>query len=315
MSSTNKTSHYNLPQFIGSDIPTWLGDFNSAMTAIDSGINAAATSASGAATTAAQALTDATAAQKSAAEVAAKIAKIEDVLEDCAGSHNSLYRGKSLGNAVTDAQLAEIYAGTFKDLYIGDYWTIGDVNWRIAGFDYWLHTGDTECTTHHLVIVPDTILYRAQMNTSNVTTGAYVGSAMYTSNLAQAKTMIKTAFGDHILDHREFLQNAVSGNYESGGAWYNSTVELMNERMVYGCDIFHGSAMNNGTSVPPWYSIDKSQLPLFRLDHSRITNRAAWWLRDVVSSARFALVDTTGAAVCTDASAAAGVRPAFGICK
>lgn len=56
MSSTNKTEHYNLPQFIGSDIPTWLGDFNSAMAAIDSGINAAATSASGAATTAAQAL-------------------------------------------------------------------------------------------------------------------------------------------------------------------------------------------------------------------------------------------------------------------
>lgn len=56
MSSTNKTSHYNLPQFIGSDIPTWLGDFNSAMTAIDSGINAAATAASGAATTAEQAL-------------------------------------------------------------------------------------------------------------------------------------------------------------------------------------------------------------------------------------------------------------------
>ena len=66
MSSTNKTSHYNLPQFIGSDIPTWLGDFNAAMTAIDSGINAAATSASGAATTAAQASTDAAAAASSA---------------------------------------------------------------------------------------------------------------------------------------------------------------------------------------------------------------------------------------------------------
>lgn len=66
MSSTNKTEHYSLPQFIGSDIPTWLGDFNSAMTAIDSGINAAATTASGAATTAAQAVIDAAAAQKSA---------------------------------------------------------------------------------------------------------------------------------------------------------------------------------------------------------------------------------------------------------
>lgn len=80
MSSTNKTSHYNLPQFIGSDIPTWLGDFNSAMTAIDSGINAAATSASGAATTAAQAASSATsaynaaaAAQKSADDAAAAV--------------------------------------------------------------------------------------------------------------------------------------------------------------------------------------------------------------------------------------------------
>ena len=66
MSHTNSTSHYSLPQFVGTDIPTWLGDFNSAMTAIDSGINAAATSASGAATTAEQASTDAAAAASSA---------------------------------------------------------------------------------------------------------------------------------------------------------------------------------------------------------------------------------------------------------
>lgn len=66
MSHTNSTSHYSLPQFVGTDIPTWLGDFNSAMAAIDSGIDAAATSASGAATAAAQALTNAAAAQKSA---------------------------------------------------------------------------------------------------------------------------------------------------------------------------------------------------------------------------------------------------------
>ena len=254
-------------------------------------------------------------AQTAAEDAADAAAEVAAILEDNAGSHNSLYRGKSLGNAVTDEQLAEIEAGTFKDLYIGDYWTIGAVNWRIAGFDYWLHTGDKECTTHHLVIVPDTILYSAQMNTSNVTTGAYVGSAMYTSNLAQAKTTIKTAFGDHILNHREYLQNAVSGNYESGGTWYDSTVELMNERMVYGCDIFHGSAMNNGTSVPNWYSIDKSQLPLFRLDHSRITNRAFWWLRDVVNSAEFAIVAILGNASYTGADASLGVRPAFGICK
>lgn len=36
--STNKTANYDLPQFVGTDKPTWLGDFNSAMSAIDTAI-------------------------------------------------------------------------------------------------------------------------------------------------------------------------------------------------------------------------------------------------------------------------------------
>lgn len=35
MSSTNHTANYNLPQFVGSDKPTWLGDVNQAMSTID----------------------------------------------------------------------------------------------------------------------------------------------------------------------------------------------------------------------------------------------------------------------------------------
>lgn len=38
MSSTNKTEHYNLPQWVGSDKPTFLGDFNSAFLSIDQGL-------------------------------------------------------------------------------------------------------------------------------------------------------------------------------------------------------------------------------------------------------------------------------------
>lgn len=36
MSATNETENYGLPQFVGSDKPSWLGDVNSAMGAIDS---------------------------------------------------------------------------------------------------------------------------------------------------------------------------------------------------------------------------------------------------------------------------------------
>lgn len=41
--STNKTTNYDLPQFIGTDKPTWLGDFNQAMFDIDAGMHTNAT--------------------------------------------------------------------------------------------------------------------------------------------------------------------------------------------------------------------------------------------------------------------------------
>lgn len=39
MSATNNTMYLNLPQFIGTDVPSWLGDFNGAMEKIDTGYN------------------------------------------------------------------------------------------------------------------------------------------------------------------------------------------------------------------------------------------------------------------------------------
>lgn len=52
MGSTNKTAHYELPQFVANDKPSWLGDVNEAMEAIDAGIYGAKASADGAQQTA-----------------------------------------------------------------------------------------------------------------------------------------------------------------------------------------------------------------------------------------------------------------------
>ena len=38
MSATNKTQHYNLPQFVAGDIPAWMTDVNNAMATIDGAI-------------------------------------------------------------------------------------------------------------------------------------------------------------------------------------------------------------------------------------------------------------------------------------
>lgn len=229
-----------------------------------------------------------------------------------AGAHNAIYRGKNLGSSVTAAQYAAIAAGTFDDLYIGDYWEISGVKYRIAAFDYYLTTGDTACNTHHVTVVPDTQLYTHCMNDTNITTGAYVGSKMYTEGLTQAKTTINTAFGEaHILNHRQYLQNAVTDGYESGGSWYDSTVELMTEQNVYGGKVFGNC--QNGTALPASYTVDKSQYPLFAFRPDLISNRQWFWLRDVVSAALFAFVGSDGIAGYYSASNAYGVRPAFSI--
>ena len=246
-------------------------------------------------------------------------AKIAPLLFNNAGAHNAIYRGKYLGNTVTTAQYAAIKAGTFDDLYIGDYWTIGGVNYRIAAFDYYLNSGDTNCTTHHVVIVPDICLYNAQMhNTSsgswesgaaNTTAGGYVGSDMYKSNLKQAKTTIKSAFSGHVLKHRIYLTNAVANGRASGGAWCDSEVDLMCEQMVYGSGIF--SPVSDGINAPANYRVEKSQLPLFQHEPSRICNRNNWWLRDVITASDFAYVTSSGYASSNYASLSLGVRPAF----
>lgn len=234
------------------------------------------------------------------------------VVESNAGAHNAIYRGKNLGSTVTAAQYAAIAAGTFDDLFIGDYWVIGGVTYRIAAFDYYYNTGDTACTTHHVTLVPDSNMYTHCMNDTNVTTGGYVGSKMYKEGLNQAKTTIQSAFGAaHILTHRNLLTNAVTEAYASAGSWYDSTVELMTEQNVYGGKVFGN--ISCGTALPYSYTVDKSQFPLFAHRPDLIGNRAWYWLRDVVSAASFAYVGGNGRAAYDNASGADGVRPAFSI--
>lgn len=259
---------------------------------------------------------DDTAAQLGATNVQGAISQLNSNLSELllgngAGIHNALYRGKYLGTSVTAEQYAAIADGSFMDMYIGDYWTIGSVNWRIAYFDYWLRTGGTEQTNHHVVIVPDENLYNAQMNTSNVTTGGYIGSAMYTANLASAKATVNSAFGSaHVLGISKVLTNSVSGDIANNWSEVTETVGLMNECMVYGAPI---NSKPVASSINFNVGYEKTQLALFKLRPELITNRGDWWLRCVVSSAGFAYVHSTGRAGNGSALYSFGVRPAFAI--
>lgn len=233
---------------------------------------------------------------------------------------------EEMNGPFTAAQSAAIRAGDFTDVPVGFCWEFEDVPYtyvnannatvsntysgtmRVADCDYYLGTGNVECTTHHVVVVPDANMYNASMNTTATVAGGYVGSKMRTAHLRRAEAIFKACFGaDHVLSHREYLVNTVNtsasvGKRESAGAWYDSLVELMDERMVW------GTASCANTSLP---SVSNRQLSLFKNDSSRIATGNWYWLRNVYSSSMFAVVYPFGNAHFANASySGGGVRPA-----
>lgn len=244
---------------------------------------------------------------------------LKSIIPNNAGAHNGIYRGKDITDLFYNGTLSQqIAAGTFDDIFIGDY-IIGNVSHRkylVADINYRLNMGDTECTTPHILMVPEKIMGTAKMNDTNITTGAYVGSKMYTEYLAPFKAVIQNDFEtSHIVQHRNLFANAVTNGYESAGGWFDSTIELMNEIMVYGSNIFHN--IQNGANLAYNYTMDKQQLSLFRLKPALTVarndagERYWYWLRDVFSASYFADVTNVGNADSGNASSASGVRPAF----
>ena len=221
--------------------------------------------------------------------------------------HNAYPRCKYLGTTITDAQNTAIKNRTYDDLFIGDYWNINGVNWRIVAIDYYYNVGDTNFDKGNIIVMPDTVLYSAQMNSTNTTAGAYAGSLMRTQNLNNARTIAQNAFGSHLANHRILLANNVNSSGPSGWDWYDSDgIELPNEVQIYGTRVW-GSALK-GYDV----ATQKQQFPLLALAPQFVNTRQTYWLQDVSSlsvSSSFAFVNIGGSAGNSSASVSLGVRP------
>lgn len=257
---------------------------------------------------------------------------IAPLLVHNSGAHNALYRGKNLGTALTEVQSVAIRAGTFEDIYPGDYWTITvpaytwidsndteqhespvTVTFRVADLDYYLRTGITELTTHHVVVVPDNNLYNARMSSTGDTRDGYAESEIHKYNLRRAEALFTAAFGEnHLLTYYEYLSDSVS-NGISNFSWYQTCVELMDERMVYGAIQFDNGLpkfTEDSCQEGTMHSISCKQLNLFRYRPDMISNRQEYWLRNICSDSSFAYVSSKGYCGCNYAGYAnCGVRP------
>ena len=235
--------------------------------------------------------------------------------------HNSIFRGKDVTEYLTSeySLYDRISDGTFTDLYVGDYVVANGITWRIAGFDLYYGKGQAKeqgddstnqaGNRHHAVIVPDTNLTRAQMNTTSTTKGGYVGSAMYTTTLPTVlSTYITPVFGDHVLTYFAILTiriNSTTGKADDADYIYSRKVDLMNEVQLFGTTSYSSSEYETG--------IDNIQFPLFRLKPEYINKFGGWYsLRNVIRSCCFAEVMSHGGIMSSNsASNKTGVRPYF----
>lgn len=251
-----------------------------------------------------------------------------------AENHNNIFRGDDLfakGYTIDDI-CAMISDGSFSDIYIGDYFTLsgsienvpcfveqtGDddtkslvestqtvtynTKFRIAGLDTYLNTGDKAFTQHHAVIVPDKAIGNNRMNSTNVTTGGYVGSFMFTSVLPVYNAHFDIKLNNHLLTHREYLTVSVSGNSANKCTWTDVKFNLMSEPEIYGCSV-RGGVLDVGSN----YRL----FPLFRISPTYISNSVWRWLRAIYMSTNFAYISGSGVAGGGSASTSLGICPCF----
>ncbi len=242
----------------------------------------------------------------------------------------ALLGGNFLGTTITPEQIEAVRNGTlayidrngmWQYLMLGDYWTLGGINWRIVDFDYWLNTGEnrsTLTTKHHLVLMPDTtVMTRGIHDEESECTGGYYNSI----GRKMLQTTMNNIIANHfpadvvnVLSHRECFCSFVG--YSSGlpgkSEWADSTFELPSEQMLFGSRIVGPG--NNGNTVATFNTISKTQLALFRIAPQFINIQIDYWLRDNITYNRNAVVNTNGAVSSGQCIGACAFRPVFAIC-
>ena len=224
---------------------------------------------------------------------------------------NGIYRGADITAYFNSGLMStNIATGNFVGMHIGDYiiksitideTIYSDVKWIIGDLDYHLHRGNSEITTHHVMVFPEGVFGYHRMNETDTTEGGYVGSEMWTVTIPKYVTGIRNAFGEsHVLNHRELLTTSVDMTIPSKGwpkqigmadnwVWTTVTVNIFNEAMIYGTTPFGSSGYDVGEC--------NTQVAAMRLNKSLSFSRSGWfWLRAVSTGARFACANYDGAA-------------------
>ena len=234
-----------------------------------------------------------------------------------------MYREINITEMYNSGKFSEnVKNGTFEGIYPGcfiqktkiiDGITYTNAIDMIVSLDpyYGKYNGSSYITTHHVGIVPFTLLGTSYMNSTNITTGGYKATYMRNTTLPKYLTGYKTAYGEkHFLTFGELISNSINTSAPSisdwkgcsnGWEWCSTQITTMSEVQVYGSTIF-GSGYDVGEAC--------NQLDAFRYNHSlQNFNNGYFWLRGIMSASKFTDSYYGGYADASQASDSLYVRP------
>lgn len=188
-------------------------------------------------------------------------------------NHTGGIRGQNLGSSYTADQKAAIAAGTFDDIYVGDYWEISGIKYYIVDIDYYLGYGNpTPTSEHHVIVLPDKVL-SAQGYAMD--TPYYAASSVFSTYLPAIASQLETLFGSYLISQPMTLFAS------STSSWINAKCVLpsMIQLQGYSQQISH-NLIQQKSEMFAYFRYKKD---LFAADQR-------YWLRDTEGSGTYAFV-------------------------
>ena len=189
--STNKTTHYELSQYVSSDLPTYLVDYNSDMSKIDAGINTAKTTADSASTAATNAATVAETAQTSAntaitnAATAQTAANTANTNIGTLANLTTVEKGTLVGainevDAANKEQILNAHSTSTTATYSAAY-----INELSDGEVLWTNPDPTQVFTAQTIILSSSNYRFIEIITRDFGTGNHTVTKIYKGNSAR----------------------------------------------------------------------------------------------------------------------------------
>lgn len=158
-----------------------------------------------------------------------------------------IFRGKNLGASISEEQNDAIKDGSFKGMFVGDYWEIGEDQFVIYDMDYYVSSN----VPHHLILCENKLIGPYVM--SDLTSGSvgFANSYVYQTVLADYDSKLNGIFSTHCFSVPYQISSEISAdNVVIANVNNTKCSGIMSEVEIYGTVAFsnmskYGPALNS----------------------------------------------------------------------